>query len=250
MERFYSTTRKAGRRGLTLIELVVVLTILVAMGGLLVPMIGSALTRTHVATCSATYPELTKMLSQMHLTTFSYGDNWTTGVDTAGDAVNGGLTAGTLEADEVTALAEIGIVNVWDHAAPVDRTADYNITFEPELTSETLSDSTSVLVLDDTQAAAIFLETAGDEKYVWFGIDTVWDGVGTVTPEPPVHFGDADNALPHQAYSRFGAIFQVADADGNAMAEFKRVSYSLDGEGNFETADNHIGIHWQEVVGD
>jgi len=45
------------RRGLTLIELVVVMTILIALAGLLIPMLPSLLTRAHTSTCSTNMGE-------------------------------------------------------------------------------------------------------------------------------------------------------------------------------------------------
>jgi prepilin-type N-terminal cleavage/methylation domain-containing protein len=239
--------RKAARqRGLTLIELIVVLTILVALGSLLVPVVRGALARSHVATCATSFPEVTKMLLTTEVVGTDYGDGWTTGVDQTGTSVNN-ATTGTLTADEVDALNELGIENVFNHNTAE---ADYNVTFNAGLTGVTLDDTTDVIVLTDPQAESIYLQAAGDEKYVWLGIDKSWTKLGDAAPEPPVHFGDAEGALPHQVYSRFGAIFQVADAAGDALdvAKFKRVSYTLDGE-EFETADNHIGVHWQEVHG-
>ncbi len=261
------SSRRARQAGLTLIELVVVLTILVAIGGLLVPVIGNALTRSHVATCASNYPEVTKMLITAEATRGEFGDGWTTGVFGVGagadDPVNnssantdgggyanggtgGTLAVGNLATDEVTALNDLGITTVYNHGDPA--AADYDVTFNAGLTAETLSATTDVIVLTDTQAELIYLQTGGSEKYIWLGIDKTWTLLGELTPEPPSHFGDTEGALPHQSYSRFGAIFQVADASGNPMAKFRRVSYCIDGD-LFETGDNHIGIHWQEVHG-
>ena len=58
---------KKTRNGLTLIELIVVLVILVGLGGLLVPTISNALSRTHVATCATTYPEVHQMMQRVEL---------------------------------------------------------------------------------------------------------------------------------------------------------------------------------------
>ncbi|MEM1108864.1 MAG: type II secretion system protein [Planctomycetota bacterium] len=254
--------RRQVRKGLTLIELIVVLTILIALGSLLVPVIGNALVRSHVATCSSTIPEVNNMLQISLVDRGVVGDDWTTGVAgagaSAGAAVNGGLTVGNLTTDEVSAMNAVGVITVWNHGDPTSTPGGdpYNVTFNPGLASETLSDSTDVIVLTDEQAEGIFLPTDGDGttaqspvKYIWLGIDTTWSLLGTLTAEPPTHFGDTEGAFPDQAYSRFGAIFQVTDEDGNALekAEVKRASYSLNGEGDFETADNHIGIFWQDV---
>ncbi|MEM6671916.1 MAG: type II secretion system protein [Planctomycetota bacterium] len=254
--------RASRRAGLTLIELVVVLTILVAVGGLLVPVIGNALTRSHVATCASNIPETSKMLIAAQATLGTLGDNWTTGVIQigvgAGDPVNdsasntaggggggGSLTVGQLTAGEVAGLNDIGITTVFDHGDPT--VAGFDVTFNADLQTETVAVGTDVIVLDGPQAAQINLPAvAGGNRYIWLGIDRPWTLLGTLTPEAPVHFGDTEGAFPNQAYSRFGAIFEVSEAD--ASAEFRRVSYCLDGS-NFETADNHVGIYWDEVQG-
>ena len=93
-------------------------------------------------------------------------------------------------------------------------------------------------------------------KPVLYGISgsralrSIWaiEEVGIDYEHVPTHFGDTPGFLPHQKYSRFGAIFQVADTTGAPLrvAEFKGVSYSLDGQ-NYETAENHIAVYWQDV---
>ncbi|MEM9301697.1 MAG: type II secretion system protein [Pseudomonadota bacterium] len=266
-----STIRNLKRQaGLTLIELVVVLTILVAVGGILVPVIGNALTRSHVATCASNFSEVSKMLISANATLGQFGDNWTTGVfgagAGAGEPVNnsaantagggggaGTLTVGNLTADQVLGLNDLGIVNVCSHGDPAS-VAEYDVTFNSGVVSTcaALDETTDVIVLSAAEAADIYLQPPGpNEQYVWLGIDEPWTLLGTLTPEPPAHFGDTEGALPNQSYSRFGGVFLVSDGgpgpeDGSA--EFKRVSYNLDGE-LFETADNHIGIQWNEVQG-
>ena len=157
-----STSKKRARSGLTLIELIVVLVILVGLGGLLVPVISNALTQTHVATCAQNFPEITNALLRMETTKGHYGDGWDTAVDENSVHVNG-LSVGTLTADEVIALNEVGIANVFNHntAAP-----NYNITFNPGYVPATLDTSTNVVVLTPAQAAAISLPATGTEKYV------------------------------------------------------------------------------------
>lgn len=272
MNRSFKVLNLKRQRGLTLIELVVVLTILVALGGLLVPVIGNALTRSHVATCASNFSEVSKMLIAANATVGDFGDNWTTGVfgagTGAGDPVNnsaanpngggtffggGTLATGNLTADQVTAMNDLGIVNVCDHGDPAAIDA-YDVTFNSGVVANcaALDTTTDVIVLTAQQAAEVYLQPAtADQQYVWLGIDKPWTLLGTLTPEPPAHFGDTDGALPNQAYSRFGGVFLV-DSGGpgadDGSAEFKRVSYNLDGT-LFETGDNHIGIQWDEVQG-
>ncbi|MEM6688806.1 MAG: type II secretion system protein [Planctomycetota bacterium] len=250
------------QRGLTLIELIVVLVILVGLGGLLVPTISNALTRTHVSTCAVTFPEVHQMMQRVQVEFGNFGTSFDSGIYTGGsDPVNnstvtfsdtqgGGNGTGTLQvanltADEVAALAAVGIVGVVDH----DNTAaDFNVTFNIGATPRALAAGGPVITLTDVQADEIFLPFAGDEKYIWFGIGREWTLLGQLAPEPPAHFGDAFGALPDQVHSRFGIIMQVADADGNPLerAEFKRVSYCIDGS-VFETGDNHVENYYREV---
>ena len=66
------SARNDRRRGLTLIELVVVMTILIALGGLLIPMFASMLTRGHTSTCATNIGEVAKAVQQYQLLYGSY----------------------------------------------------------------------------------------------------------------------------------------------------------------------------------
>jgi len=237
--------------GLTLIELLVVLVILTGVGGLLIPTINNALSRTHVATCATTFPEVHQMMQRVQLEFGQFGTDFDSGVDTADTSTpvnaNGGtLQTAPLTADEAAALAAVGITSVVDHDATA---GDYNITFNIGATQRVLADTEPVITLTDTQAGDVFLPNGSGEKYVWFGIGRDWSLLSQLAPEPPVHFGDTPGALPNEVHSRFGIIMQVADADGALeRAEFKRTSYCIDGEA-FETADNHIEVYWEELAG-
>ena len=65
------------RKGLTLIELVVVMTILVALAGLLVPTFASMLTRGHTSTCSTNIGEVNKAVQEYQLLYGGYPTIWT-----------------------------------------------------------------------------------------------------------------------------------------------------------------------------
>lgn len=262
--------RRAQEAGLTLIELLVVLVILTGIGGLLIPTISSALSRTHVATCAQTFPEVHQMIQRAQLESGSYGTDFDSGIDTGTltAGVNGQFTE-ALSDDEALALAAVGITSVVDHDAS---DPDYNVTFSIGATQRLLVDSVTapteasanpeVITLTDLQAESIFLPSATGtattsptgEKYVWFGIGRDWSLLGSLAPEPPAHFGDTPGALPDEVHSRFGIVVQVADSTGAALetAQFVRVSYSLgntDGVAgaDFETADNHIEVYWEEL---
>ncbi len=255
----HSVARSAARRrGLTLIELVVVLTILVALGAILVPVVGNALTRSHLSTCLTNFPEVTKMLIQAEATRGTLGDGWTNPVD----APEFASRAGALTDDQIDALDDLmapgGNATAGTGEAVftsiVATTPGFNVTFENGVTpggGAALTNTTDVVVLTAADAEGLYLPAAGaNQQYVFFAIDKSWSLLGDLTSEPPVHFGDTEGALPHQVYSRWGAIFLVDSGDAiadneNGSAEFKRVTVHVGGA--FETADNHSGVYWQEV---
>lgn len=246
----------AARRGLTLIEMVVVLVILTALGSILVPVVGGALTRSHLSTCLTNFPEVTKMLAGANAIQGTYGDGWTNPAaaapETAG-ALDFAGKIGNLTDDQIGGLADLGLVNF----SGIDTTtAEYNVTFnngvsQDPATLAALTDTTDVVILSAADAEDLYLPAAGaNQQYVFFALDKSWSLLGELTPEPPVHFGDTPGALPHEVYSRWGAVFLVDSGDatadnGNGSAEFKRVTVHI--AGGFETGDNHSGVYWQEV---
>jgi type II secretory pathway pseudopilin PulG len=242
---------------LTLIELIVVLVILVGLGALLVPVIGNAITRTHLSTCLTNFPEVSKMLIAANTRTGSYGDGWTIPIDIS-DAPAAGFVAGdygAITTDEIAALSAAGL-NLFTRLDATE--ADYNVTFNNGVlpigaggNEAALTDGDLVPVLSPADAANVFLRTDNGQRYVFFAIDKSWTGIGSLCPEPPVHFGDTPGALPDEVYSRFGAIFQVADAGGTLpIAQFKKVSVHIGVAGlggSYETADAHSAVYWDEV---
>ncbi len=71
-------------RGLTLLELVVVMTILIALGGIVVSLFPGFLKMAHTSTGATTMPELNKIFEMHHQTQRSYPnslDNLTDGAD-------------------------------------------------------------------------------------------------------------------------------------------------------------------------
>src|SRR5579862_6496570 len=68
------TTRT--RNGLTLMELIVVLMILVALAGIIIPMLPSMLTRAHVATHTTNVTEIAKLILTYQATHPGFPDQW------------------------------------------------------------------------------------------------------------------------------------------------------------------------------
>ena len=256
-KKYNKSDRHNSRSGLTLIELLLVLVILIGVGGLIVPIIGNSLTRVHTSTCAATFGDVQGIMERTQIELGNFGTGFDSGIDTVDDTfynakINGvtGPTVRDLTADEITALGAVGITSVLDHNSGA---ADFNPTFNinPGGALRDFTTDPSAVILSSAQADAVFLPSDNGEVYVWFGLGREWTGLGVVAPEPPTHFGDTAGLLPDDVHSRFGVIFQLGDglltnATTFDRAEFKRMTYSLDGE-NFETADNHIEVYWEEA---
>ena len=127
-------TRQRDRAGLTLMELVVVMTILVALAGILVPLLPGLFTRSAIATNSTNVPEIGKAIGVYQQMYLQFPNNWDALTDASGNVIdyfangsacpaadwtggtenpgNGEITQLTLTANEVTALVGVGITQV------------------------------------------------------------------------------------------------------------------------------------------
>lgn len=214
------------RNGLTLLELVIVMTILAALAGIAVAMFPRLMNRAHIATCSANLPELAKAIQMYEATSMDgYPDRMDTLVVSGGGGLapflplrNGGIagvTVGPLTEDEVEALHEAGIrqVTVMSDGGP-----DWHPSFWPYGTPladgpplATIDDSTQVAFLDAFAAQQQGISTNGPEdRFVVFGLGSPCRMFGRTLNEAPVHFSDSLEGNPNQRYMRFVAVYQVA----------------------------------------
>jgi Tfp pilus assembly protein PilE len=267
------------RKGLTLLELVVVLTILVALGGILVPVLGNFLTRSHAATCSTNIPELSKAVLLHNTEKASLPNRWQTGIAlgaipagqlfqgsaalAAGDIVNVTLNsvganpqaaqAYTLVTADVDALTAAGITAVLNHGVLAE-----NPTFDIAATEAVVAVGTNLITLSNRQARDVNLphdntvanlDVQALQRYVWLGFGPENTLFGNGALEAAVMFGDDPDRLPTNMYSRFGAVVQLANDNGVALetAKFKRVTYSVDGL-KFETVDSHVKVFYEDIA--
>jgi prepilin-type N-terminal cleavage/methylation domain-containing protein len=250
------------RQGLTLLELVVVMVILVALAGILVPMLPNMLGKSHSAAHATNVGELCKVFETYNLTNRGYPD----GLDAliASDALfnklpgyasTSGGGSGTacggeiildsvgLTSAELGHLNEAGITTLYqmDNATTDATFASYT----SPLATITLAGPTAgsgggsgtpgtkLAVLSDAAKARLFTKgVTTTDKYVVFGVGRQCKAVGRGgMAEAPVHFfdeaGDAGN--PTKTYARYAVVFN-ASAD---PAEFAGV----------------VGLHGSEVTG-
>jgi len=226
---------KKRRPGLTLIELVVVLVILVALGGIAVATIPNLLNRTHVATVASTLSAVDAAVKQHALlNSGAIGDNFDSLVTGPADLdgtvaayVNssGAYAEYTLAAEDVAALQGIGVSTL----VPATPAPD-NATFEGH-------DNLPVVLAAGKKVAVLSvpLNTLGKvwnytpkvgAQYIVVGVgpkcSLVGANEGAHFSEAPVHFVDAHSERANKAYARVMLVLELADA-GTADAEARYI---------------------------
>lgn len=239
--------RSTRRAGLTLIELVVVMTILIALAGLLIPMLPGMLTRAHTSTCSTNIGEVAKSIQEYNMLYGAYPNNMDALSDgktlinylangaalpasQGGPGTNQGagqVTGISPTAAELAALQAAGISTVQSMVAAYPGAGT---TFDPTFnyysdyanagtaTANALTISTSTVLggLDptaNTNALAIVnhLGLSATGRYVVLGIGTRCNMVGKTMLAAPVHYGDVPVLNPEYGYERLCGIFKVSD---------------------------------------
>ncbi|WP_160149295.1 type II secretion system protein [Roseiconus lacunae] len=251
------------RSGLTLIELVVVLTILVALGGLIVPMLPNFLAKTHFAKCSTTIPEINKLWITSYTGDVKYPNGYDSLLEGGGlfsqlpgaDA-GGEVLQGTLTADQAANLVAIGVSHVYDHTAvtvPDSATLD-SVPNDPSVnfaTARQLADGEAVAVINPAgpsveslgiDVAKYQARLGADVQFVVFGIGNNCDAVGPtgLMTEAPTHFGGEDAMNPVDFYQRYCVIFATSDE----KAEFV-CACSIHPDG-FDGAEAHIRAYYED----
>lgn len=220
-------SRKAKNRpGLTLLELIVVLMILVAVAGILVPAITGMVGRSHTSAGAANIAECANAIQRYEAQYLRYPNmldslkNTLTGAtvtdfDGLGDELVAAVDPVTLDEDTLAALNGAGIETVGLHA---DTTTPADATFQVT-SSGTLADGSILLGPTEAQQVLMGLETTGVAgKYVALGIGQQNTAIGKTMLEAPVHFPENGTENPADVYNRFLAVFQILNNDATPAA--------------------------------
>ncbi len=254
----FSVRRPARRRGLTLMELVVVMVILAALAGILLPLLPGMVTRAHTSTSATNVGEVAKAIQTHQAVYLSYPNNLDSLVTAAGTLVTylpgsaaGDLTTATLTDDTLDALVGAGISTTAQMiATPAAPIGDFNPTFFPYGTdktvlpvSTTLASGGKVAALTGASANRLFSAPIG-ATYAVFGIGNRSSMQGKSLQEAPVHFSDVSSEAPHLAYSRYGAVFQLTDGAGDALDSARMVGIcAFHGDG-IVSLNDHLSEYW------
>lgn len=248
-------TRYRSRRGLTLLELLAVLLILVALAAAIIPLIFGVVERAHGASSADHLGEIAKWMQVYKLDFRSFPDGFDSLVDSSSAPYAGlpGFGTGTVPYATVTditdeqhnALVAAGIDLLF--TAPASVGAD-GATFYDRTSSTTLSEiatptgaasGTDLLTL--TAASITKLGLDAGETYVLLGVGPEVAMFGKTAMEPPVHFGD-DPETPAEVYAFYAAIFRVSGVEKAQLVKVVAIhEESLDGLGD------HIGEYYEGV---
>ena len=200
------------RRAFTLIELIVVLTILVGLAGILIPALTNMVARTNRSTSACNISEIAGAVQRFEAFYFRYPNNLDslmtdlTGTDL--NTLSPDLTTVTadvtLTAATLATLNNAGIIDVGIHAV------DDNTFALPTLTA--LTNTTVLKGLTAGHQETLGLETTGVAgKYILLGLGASSELNGRIMIDAPVHFPRDAVSNPDDVYSRFLVIFQITD---------------------------------------
>jgi prepilin-type N-terminal cleavage/methylation domain-containing protein len=215
------------RRGLTLIELVVVMVILAAVAGIVLPLLPGMVTRAHSSTSATNIGEVAKAIQTHQAAYLAYPNNLDSIITGSGavatyvpGAASGDFVVVNATANHVDSLNEVGVT----HLAQMVESAggDWNPTFYPYGANSALSPKVapiSTVIATGTPLATLSLAakqrlglaTDADTLYVVLGMGGYTSMQGKTLQEAPVHFADKQGEGPNKAYARYGVIFQVTN---------------------------------------
>jgi len=218
------------QRGLTLIELVVVLAILVALAGLIIGNFPSLFRKATRAVGANSIQDIARAVQFQATVRNNFGSDYDNLTTTAGTALSTYLAQGTLTttqlsissaltAAEVGVLTNLGLTRV---ILPVASLTD-NITWDAypsTATTAAVDTSLKVAQLDKTIADAQF--NSSFDKYFVFGVGNRCTLVGADRSllEAPTRSSAVNGNDPKTTYQRYGVVFGVTTTSGTPRAVF------------------------------
>lgn len=258
---FSKLSRQKFRRGLTLVELVIVMAILAGLAGILVPMLAGSLTRAHTTSASTNIGEIAKSMQMYEATYLSYPNNFdslisgTAYVTYLKGSGSADFVAPAPLAVGYSALTGAGITTILPMANsgtgdfsptfyPYGDDASVSLTSSPALATVAINASTNLPQITGAAAAREFGAPI-DAKYVILGIGRFNSMQGKTMLEAPVHFAETADGAPNLAYARYGAVFQVTDAAGtSALDRAKLIGIVGFHDDGIASLGEHLNEYW------
>lgn len=242
---------RSRRRGLTLIELVVVLAILVALVGLVVSLFPGLVARASRSTTAATLRDIARTVQIHYTTSLNYGSGYDSLVNTTGTALYSAIPANSLSqlalaplsSGDSQALSNLGITNVYHVTAAA---TDATFTITQTGTSITIQNGAPVATIasgSGTQALRDALtgnyQPAGTPTYVVLGLNkgSTLVGPNSVFQEAPVRTGASAGENPTTSYQRYGLVFLVDGTSTRSARFLGAVAFTA---GGIQTAEGNL----------
>ncbi|MFO0802137.1 MAG: hypothetical protein U0791_03295 [Gemmataceae bacterium] len=266
------------RPGLTLMELIIVMAILIALAAILIPIMPGLFGRAERSSRATNSQEIYKTVQTYQAMYTRYPNDWdalTDGTTTPLSYV-GGFTGTTpplaitaLTGPQTNALRGAGINRL--QLMQTTPTSPADDTFSPYLDQNDRNSATGSLTLAaNGTPSVVTLTTAGQFQlnlsdnattsngtFVVFGLGKRCSLVGIGTNEAPVNYFDNASLSPDTRYSRYGVVFQVSGpafpgggATPGTIIDFghaKLVRVFRFG-GTLGTGDDAIRDYWKDVA--
>ena len=254
-----------GRRngGFTLLELVIVMLILVALAGVMVPMFGGFTDRAHNSAAAVNVSEIVKQIELYNAKTLQgYPDQFdsliSNGAVWTGDAVTKPgispaaaalMSPHVLTANEATSLTTAGINNLVNMTNATDNATFHKFILPPMTPNDLVAVATgaTVATIIDPTTPGCGLQAADTTNY-WYvivGLGQSCKVVGNGMAAAPVHFDTIDPAINYQ---RYGVIFQVPrDGTPHAGAPAKLVGVVGIHDAGLSGLDDHLNAYNKDV---
>ncbi len=216
--------RRQAARGLTLIELVVVLAILVALVGLVLAFFPGLLSRASRSTSASSIQDVARAVQVNYTTALTYGTGYDSLLNTGGAALFSKLSiassnqlarVASLAAADATALGALGISS-YRH---LDNTLVNDATFNVSAAAPTsiAAGGVPIATISDANVQNALrgnYTVVGTGNYYVFGLNKLASIVGgsQMLQDAPVRAGADANENPTTSYQRYGVVFLVDDS--------------------------------------
>ena len=265
------------RRGLTLLELVVVLAILAAVAGIVAPLLPNLLRRAHKATDATQTGEVSKAVQMYQAAYYSYPDNFDLLTDGSafptylpkdgGNVFGGFVTAATLTDDQLKALGRVGILRLQKMSGSVITTNNFHPTMRPYASATPTADALQLFDSNGDLSSAAqgakfaklnlatiatanpsFLQTIRDAdptaQFVVFGVGPRTSMVGQVIQDAPMSVPQNKQMTPANTYCRVGVIFQIDGVEVQRTERARFIAAVAMEDDELETTEKDIvGFH-------
>ncbi len=252
--------KESARRGLSLLELLVVLTILIALGGIVVSTLPGMLKRTQVATAASNIPEIDAtirrngMLSQGEIG--NRFDSLISGAASLDGSIPGFVggseffEATNLSPAEVEALRDVGVTEL----VPANSDSE-NATFSSheQLPIEIGTDSRVCMLSPDVALTTLRegwnFEPAEGAKYLVFGLgqqcSLVGAGEKAAFSEAPMHYSDDRAQTPKEMYSRYLILVELKSrSESESVARY--IGAAIPGQNGIHSVSKELKNYYTD----